>query len=175
MFNRLKREDHDEIAFRVLLGFLIAFVPLRAYLFLEYAGIVPKPFVVVGDVHVHHFVFGITVLALAGYVALVAPYFRRKIAWFYGIGLALAFDEFSIWLKLDADYWTRASITAVVLIVGFLINVVYFKRLWLKIWKTTRFVNPVYPIAKHIDRRVRRAKVDALAHTEEVLQPKEHS
>ena len=163
MFRRLKREDHDEIAFRVLLAFLLAFIPMRAYLYLEYAKIVPSPFVVVRDVHVHHFVFGITALALAGYLALIAPYFRRKIAWFYGIGLSLAFDEFSIWLKLDADYWTRTSITAVVLITGLLINMIYFKKLWARIWHTTRFVNPLYPIVKRVRVRLAYAREKAIA------------
>ena len=171
MFNRLKREDHDEIAFRVLLGFLLAFIPMRGYLYLERLNLVPTPGVV-GDLHIHHFVFGITVLAVAGYLSLVAPYFRRKIAWIYGIGLALAFDEFSIWLRLDEDYWQMGSITAIVLIAGFLINVVYFKRLWIAIWYRTRFLNPIYPVVKRIDQRLRRAKVEAVIHMREVLHSK---
>lgn len=163
MFNRLKREDHDEITFRVLLGFLIAFMPMRIYLGLEYAGILPNPMIMVYNIHVHHFVFGITVLAIAGYAALAAPYFRRKIAWLYGIGLALALDEFSLWLRLDEDYWTRTSITAVVLIAGLLINVTYFKRFWARIWHKTRYVNPVYPLAKRIGARLHRARGQAVA------------
>ena len=162
MFKRLKREDHDEIAFRALLGFLIAFIPMRIYLGLEYAGIVPNPTIMVYNIHVHHFVFGITVLAVSGYAALAAPYFRRKIAWLYGIGLALAFDEFSLWLRLDADYWTRTSITVVVLIAGLLVNLTYFKRFWVRMWHTTRYVNPVYPLVKRIGARMRRAREQAL-------------
>lgn len=169
MFNRLKREDHDEIAFRVLLGFLIAFVPMRVYLGLEYAGILPNPTIKVYDIHVHHFVFGITVLAAAGYAALTAPYFRRKIAWLYGIGLALAFDEFSLWLKLDENYWTRTSITAVVLIAGLLVNVTYFKRFWVRLWHRTRFVNPFYPLYKVLNVRISRARQRAVAKFSERL------
>ena len=169
LFKRLKRQDHDEIAFRVLLGFLLAFIPMRGYLYLEYAGIVPKPFILVGDVHVHHFVFGITVLAIAGYMGLAAPYFRRKIAWLYGIGLSLAFDEFSIWLKLDEAYWTRTSITAVVIIAGLLINMIYFKRFWLRFWRTTRFVNPIYPIVKIMHSRFQAARVQEIKRMEELF------
>lgn len=162
IFKRLKRQDHDEIAFRVLLGFLLAFIPIRGYLFLEYAGIVPKPVIIVGDVHVHHFVFGITVLAITGYLGLVVPYFRRAIAWAYGIGLALAFDEFSIWLKLDDAYWTRTSITASVIIAGLLLNMIYFRRLWRGLWITTRFINPTYPLVRYLGRRLGQARAQAV-------------
>lgn len=175
MLARLKREDHDEIAFRVLLGFLLAFIPMRGYLYLEKLNFLPTPAVIVGDLHIHHFVFGITVLAIAGYLGLVAPYFRRNIAWLYGIGLALAFDEFSMWLHLNDDYWRMGSITAIVLIGGFLLNVVYFKRVWISIWHRTRFINPIYPVVKRIDRRMKQAKVEALAHMRQVLHSKSDS
>ncbi|MBI4135363.1 hypothetical protein HY477_01365 [Candidatus Uhrbacteria bacterium] len=167
MFKRLKREDHDEIAFRVLLGFLLAFIPMRVYLGLEYAGFLPNPSIIIGDLHIHHFVFGITVLAIAGYASLVAPYFRRKIAWLYGIGLALAFDEFSIWLHLNDYYWTRTSITAMVLIVGLLFNGIYFKRFWLRFWYHTRYINPIYPFARKVRNYLKVARVKALAKFEE--------
>lgn len=169
MFDRLKREDHDEIAFRVLLGFLIGFIPMRAYLFFEYTGILPKSYIIIGDLHIHHFVFGITVLAIVGYAALVAPYFRRKIAWIYGIGLALAFDEFSMWLHLEDDYWTRASITAIILISGVLINTIYFKRFWIKIWHSSRFINPFYPVYQLMYRRIEDARGQAIIKMSEQL------
>jgi len=34
----------------------------------------------------------------------------------YGVGLALTFDEFGMWLHLNTDYWQRASFDAVVAI-----------------------------------------------------------
>jgi hypothetical protein len=34
----------------------------------------------------------------------------------YGIGLALTFDEFGMWLHLGGSYWQRASFDAVVVI-----------------------------------------------------------
>lgn len=171
MFKRLKREDHDEIAFRVLLGFLLAFIPMRVYLGLEYTGVLPTSSIVFYDIHVHHFVFGITVLAITGYIALIAPYFRRKIAWAYGIGLALAFDEFSIWLHLNEEYWTRTSITVVVLIVGLLINGIYFKKFWVRLWYHTRYVNPTYPFVKRLRSRLRVARERAMAKFNERILP----
>jgi hypothetical protein len=38
----------------------------------------------------------------------------------YGIGLALTFDEFGMWLHLGGPYWQRASFDAVVVIAGLL-------------------------------------------------------
>jgi len=169
MFNRLKNEDRDEITFRVLLGFLLGFIPMRIYLFFEYAGIFPRPYVIIGDLHIHHFVFGISALAVVGYAALVAPYFRRKIAWVYGIALALAFDEFSMWLHLEDDYWARASITAIILIIGLLVNIIYFERFWKKIGYSTRFVNPTYPIYKFFHRRLAGAREQAIVKMSEQL------
>jgi len=34
----------------------------------------------------------------------------------YGVGLALTFDEFGMWVHLGGPYWQRASFDAVVLI-----------------------------------------------------------
>lgn len=169
MFNRLKREDHDEIAFRMLLAFMLVFIPMRGYLYLEKLEIVSPSPVMIGDLHVHHFVFGITVLAIAGYASLMVPYFRRKIAWLYGAGLALAFDEFSMWLHLNDDYWTFANITALVIIGAFLLNVVYFKRLWIALWHRTRFVNPLYHFVRIAHRRVATARTHAIERMAEHL------
>ncbi|MCX6567571.1 MAG: hypothetical protein NT147_00775, partial [Candidatus Aminicenantes bacterium] len=47
----------------------------------------------------------------------------RKAEWaavLYGIGLALTFDEFGMWLHLGGGYWQRASFDAVTVVVGLL-------------------------------------------------------
>jgi thiol:disulfide interchange protein len=31
----------------------------------------------------------------------------------YGIGMALTFDEFGMWVRLGGSYWQRASVDAV--------------------------------------------------------------
>jgi hypothetical protein len=38
----------------------------------------------------------------------------------YGVGLALTFDEFGMWLHLNDEYWQRASFDAVVVITAVL-------------------------------------------------------
>src|SRR2546425_3847112 len=66
--------------------------------------------------HLHHLNYGIVLLAGVGALLL----FNRPTGrWLsvtsvlYGVGLALTFDEFGMWLHLNADYWQRASFDAV--------------------------------------------------------------
>jgi hypothetical protein len=47
----------------------------------------------------------------------------------YGIGLALTFDEFGMWVHLGGSYWQRASFDAVVVIAAFLSLLVVAPRL----------------------------------------------
>jgi hypothetical protein len=51
----------------------------------------------------------------------------------YGVGLALAFDEFGMWLHLEDDYWIRHSYDAVIIITAVLFNIVYLSIFWKKI------------------------------------------
>ncbi|MGH7641278.1 MAG: hypothetical protein ACREOL_10315 [Candidatus Dormibacteria bacterium] len=71
--------------------------------------------------HVHHMVFGILALTGCGYTALLQSdrRWRRRVAPFYGAGVALTFDEFALWLHLEDDYWSkqgRDSVDAVILL-----------------------------------------------------------
>jgi hypothetical protein len=50
--------------------------------------------------HIHHYVYGIFILAVAGYLALIFVGDRARlwIALLYGFGLGLTFDEFGMWI-----------------------------------------------------------------------------
>jgi len=55
----------------------------------------------VPGMHIHHYVYGIFILVIAGYLALI---FRGGgatpwIALLYGLGVGLTFDEFGMWLN----------------------------------------------------------------------------
>ncbi len=56
----------------------------------------------------------------------------RKLAIMYGFGLGLTFDEFSLWLRLDDDYYARVSYEAIIVIIVILLNIVYFGDIWKK-------------------------------------------
>ena len=62
---------------------------------------------------------GIFLLSGVGAYLLLAQPAPRLLRWcaiLYGIGLALTFDEFGMWVHLGGSYWQRASFDAVVVI-----------------------------------------------------------
>src|SRR5581483_4792782 len=83
----------------------------------------------VPGMHIHHYVYGIFILVIAGYLALI---FRSDaatpwIALLYGLGTGFTFDEIGIWLNppfVRGVRWNTGGITFVIaalLIVGLLI------------------------------------------------------
>jgi hypothetical protein len=74
-----------------------------------------------GGLHVHHLVFGIVLLILAGFFAFAlqpeSPWLEILAAGF-GIGCGLTLDEYALILHLDDVYWSeegRRSIDAVIM------------------------------------------------------------
>jgi hypothetical protein len=83
----------------------------------------------VGGVHVHHQVYGIFLMLIAGAGEFVyrpdAPWLQ-VLAVVFGAGSALTLDEFALWLHLDDVYWTpegRKSVDALLVatVVGVLL------------------------------------------------------
>lgn len=73
-----------------------------------------------GGLHIHHLVFGIVLLLLAGFLAISlqpeSPWLEVLAAMF-GVGAGLTLDEFALWLYLDDVYWSeegRRSVDAVI-------------------------------------------------------------
>jgi hypothetical protein len=73
-----------------------------------------------GGMHIHHLVFGIVLLMLAGFLAFAiqpsSPGFEI-LAGLFGIGAGLTLDEFALWLHLEDVYWAeegRSSVDAVI-------------------------------------------------------------
>ncbi|HEX3323510.1 MAG TPA: hypothetical protein VHR65_00010 [Solirubrobacterales bacterium] len=110
--------------FLVLVGFILSFAFIRMSTRLMRSPRVPWwPGSVVSDggVHVHHLVFGIVTMMIAGTLGLAAlgesPY-TEICAFLFGIGAGLTIDEFALWVYLDDVYWAeegRASIDATVI------------------------------------------------------------
>ncbi len=112
----------------VFASFLITFVVARILVLLIMTRRMPDLFLHVGGTHVHHLNYGIFLLAGVGaYLIFVRPndVSLRKVAVLYGIGLALTFDEFGMWLHLGGAYWQRASFDAIV-VIGSLLGLVAF-------------------------------------------------
>lgn len=80
-----------------------------------------------GDTHIHHLVWGIILILVAGVLAVVLQPPVEVTAIVFGIGAALTLDEFALWLHLDDVYWSekgRQSVDAVIvfsIVTGFML------------------------------------------------------
>jgi len=119
-FRELVLNRRKQIPFWILAGFLPTFFIAR--LTVEHF---PWLFVHIRGTHVHHFIYGFFVLAIIGFVSMLTDRARRVQAFFYGTGLALAFDEFGMWVRLTDHYNIDASEDAVAVIVAILVFIVY--------------------------------------------------
>ncbi|MGB7587321.1 MAG: hypothetical protein WBM00_01290 [Solirubrobacterales bacterium] len=116
--------DGKQGVFLVLAGFILSFAFIRMSTRLMRSPRVPWwPGSVVSDsgVHLHHLVFGIVTMMIAGTVGFTvlgeSPY-AEICALFFGIGAGLTIDEFALWVYLDDVYWAeqgRSSIDATVI------------------------------------------------------------
>src|SRR5712671_2100279 len=105
------------------LAFLLTFVAARTLVILIMTRRMPDLFLHMGGTHVHHLNYGIFLLAAVAGVLLFAPLNqaqRSLSALVYGVGMALTFDEFGMWLHLGGSYWQRASFDAVVVVLSVL-------------------------------------------------------
>ena len=116
---------HDrQGVFLVLVGFILSFAFIRMSTRLMRSAKVPWwPGSVVSDsgVHLHHLVFGIVTMMVAGTLGFAAlghsPY-AEICAFGFGVGAGLTIDEFALWVYLDDVYWAeegRSSIDATVI------------------------------------------------------------
>jgi len=122
------RNERRERLFLASLAFLITFGAVRGITLMIRAGIGPVHNVSAGGLHIHHLVWGILLLIVVGYVWLLevgvgSSWVASLTAITFGIGAALALDEFALWLNLSDVYWEqkgRESIDAVVIFAGLL-------------------------------------------------------
>src|SRR5256885_3215707 len=87
----------------VFVAFLFTFIASRTLVILIMTRRVPDLFLHLGGTHVHHLNYGIFLLSAVAGVLLFARLNdkqRSACALAYGIGMALTFDEFGMWLHL---------------------------------------------------------------------------
>jgi hypothetical protein len=116
--------EGKEGLFLVLVGFILSFSFIRMSTRLMRSPRVPWwPGSVVSEsgVHVHHLVFGIVTMMIAGVVGFTvlgeSPYVEIC-ALAFGVGMGLTIDEFALWVYLEDVYWAeegRSSIDATVI------------------------------------------------------------
>ena len=117
-------EPGRECGFLVLLAFLSAFLFIRTSARLMRSPRVPwwPGSVEAGGVHLHHLVWGISLLLIAGFAAFVSDLYSpwwQVTAIAFGVGAGLTLDEFALWVYLRDVYWAkegRDSIDAVIVV-----------------------------------------------------------
>ncbi|PJE50376.1 MAG: hypothetical protein COV29_04360 [Candidatus Yanofskybacteria bacterium CG10_big_fil_rev_8_21_14_0_10_36_16] len=142
--NIKRKFDHGDslylaLAFPILFTFIATFAVSRVisyfwpYIYLELGP----------DLHVHHYTYGIIIMALAGYLALAMRTPRGKfwVAMLHGIGMGLAMDEFAMWLHLKEDDIVRWSYDGITVTIGIFLfvftvrpGILLLKNLWPKTW-----------------------------------------
>jgi hypothetical protein len=110
-------------AFLVLTAFLVTFLFIRTS-----ARLIRNPKVTwwpgnveSGDLHIHHLVWGICLVLIAGFLGFAAdlhsPWWHIS-AIAFGVGAGLTIDEFALWLYLRDVYWSeegRLSVDAAII------------------------------------------------------------
>ncbi len=89
--------------------FAVTFGALRAITYLIRQDLGPFGNVSIGSAHIHHYVWGIALLMLAGLVNLVVDSARYNV-WLgavYGCACALIIDEYALLLNLRDVYWSQ--------------------------------------------------------------------
>lgn len=118
-----------ELGSVVLFVFFVTFAVTRISVALDMLNNGPKIYLDVRNTHVHHLAYGICLLSIVGgYLTFGHPNaFKRRIAAVaYGLGLALAFDEFGMWYHLEAHYWERITYDVVSVVTGVLAFITFF-------------------------------------------------
>jgi hypothetical protein len=132
-----------EAHFLILVAFLVSFGFIRtsAHMIRAQVSWWPGNVETKGGTHIHHMVWGILLLIVAGYlgiaVATESPW-RELVALAFGIGMGLTLDEFALWLNLEDVYWKakgRQSIDAVIVAAALLTITLLGLRFWIDVYE----------------------------------------
>lgn len=125
--------------FIIFVFFVVSFAVQRTA-----AHLLPSVSFMIGNYHIHHFYWGIALVALSNWIALISnrQWPRLLAAAMFGIGLGIFADEVGLILTctspltLRCDYHTRITWDVFITIAGILLSVLYllpalrgFKRL----------------------------------------------
>jgi hypothetical protein len=115
-----------EAALRMWVVFIATFLFLRFLTYgIRYHFLPARNIVTSGGLHIHHFVWGILILLVVGFLGITidSPRLHGWLALAFGIGAALVIDEFALWLNLRDVYWLqegRISIDVAIVIAAIL-------------------------------------------------------
>jgi hypothetical protein len=126
-------EHHEQAVFLVLVGFLGSFAFIRMSTRIirsESVSWWPGNIESESGLHLHHLVFGIVTMMIAGTLGFLADGqspFAEICALGFGIGVGLTIDEFALWVHLEDVYWAkegRSSVDATVITASLMLLIV---------------------------------------------------
>lgn len=143
MYNTHIRGHKEEPRFLILTAFSLTFLAARLIVYnIKYQLIpfLPTRYIVIHETHVHHLVFGIFLLLIAGFIRI--PQFGHELmrlsSLLYGMGAALTLDEFSLWLRFNPDAYFgpqgRISIDAVILFILIILTSIWHGTFWKRLF-----------------------------------------
>ena len=109
-----------------LASFIVAFAVARTF-----TTISPDTGLLSGGIHIHHFWYGLAMLALGGWLGISYdnPRINRVAAILFGAGGGLIGDEVGLLLTLESEnYWAGFTYTLVILFVAFVSIVILLNR-----------------------------------------------
>ncbi|MET7270968.1 hypothetical protein ABZS59_07235 [Streptomyces flaveolus] len=101
-------------------GFALTFGGMRLLTWLIHIDVAGVGDVQGGGVHIHHYVWGILLLAVVGAVGLIKRSARAR-AWMglaYGVGMALIVDEAALLISLEDVYWDTEGWVSIALAIA---------------------------------------------------------
>jgi len=121
---RLRGAEKPNLSFIMLVFFLASFIVARVFTFFF-----PSTVLVISGFHVHHFWYGLALLAIGGWLGINYrdDHTERIAAIIFGVGGGLVGDEVGLLLTFG-DYYSELTYTFVISLLAFAFIATLFKR-----------------------------------------------
>ena len=115
MVEKEKIKEKPNLSMLAIISFIASFIVTRIFTSLN-----PNTVLISGDYHIHHFWYGIAMLAIGGWIGISVENERlnRVAAILFGAGGGLIGDEIGLLLTFG-NYWTEITYTFVIIFLTF--------------------------------------------------------
>jgi len=115
MVEKEKIKEKPNLSMLAMISFIASFIVTRIFTSLN-----PNTVLISGDYHIHHFWYGIAMLAIGGWIGISVENERlnRVAAILFGAGGGLIGDEVGLLLTFG-NYWTEITYTFVIIFLTF--------------------------------------------------------
>jgi len=110
-----KIQERPNVSILAMISFIVSFTIARTFTALN-----PDTVLISGDYHIHHFWYGIAMLAIGGWIGISYHSERidRLAAILFGAGGGLIGDEIGLLLTLE-NYWAETTYTFIIVFLTF--------------------------------------------------------